>query len=163
MLHTYLGILETFYALYVSKGLELFEHCETKGHQRKLDANKAPFDVQSERRQFVETERCTYSQVIIGFIEENFTEKEFYTNFDHPDGITDRLDLFPESPKRVTMNTPELDSAPQDMVVCDGMLPMEFPHMPTSLVQLIPVLFLPPWLKSHHKGAAQMLLYPREA
>ena len=120
---------------------KLFEHCETKGHQRKLDANKAPFDVQSERRQFVETERCAYSQVIIGFIEENFTEKEFFTNFDRPDGIIDRLDLFPESPKRVTMNTPELDSAPQDMVLCNGMLPMEFPCMPTSLGPIDPSTF----------------------
>ena len=75
-----------------------------------MDANKAPFDVQSERRQFIDTERCTYSQVIIGFIEEHFTEKEFFTNFDCPDGIIDRLDLVPDSPKRVTMNTPQLDS-----------------------------------------------------
>ena len=120
---------------------KLFEHCETKGHQRKLDANKARFDVQSERRQFVEIERCTYSQVIIGFIEENFTEKEFFTNFDRPDGIIDRLDLFPDSPKRVTMNTPELDSVPQDMVVCNGMLPMEFPRMSTSLGPIDPSTF----------------------
>ena len=54
-------------------------------------------------------------------IQENFTEKEFFTNFDRPDGIIERLDLFLESPKRVTMNTPQLDSVHQDMFVCNGM------------------------------------------
>ena len=70
---------------------KLLEHCDTKGHQRKLDAYEAPFDVKSVRRQFVELERCTYSQVIIGFIEENFTEREFFTNFDRPEGKIDSL------------------------------------------------------------------------
>ena len=100
MLHTYLPIFGNILCNTCEQRFEVkqkfFEHCETKGHQRKLDAHKALLDIHSERRLLVEAERYTLSQVIIDFIQ-NITEKDFFTNFDCLDSIIDRLDLFLKS------------------------------------------------------------------
>ena len=56
----------------------LFEHCKTNSHQRKLDANKAPFDVESEKvqRQFVEIERSRKTVKLLLVLQKKTLQKK---------------------------------------------------------------------------------------